>query len=688
MKRWAPAAIQGALAGLIYGLIEYALVIVAPMLRWRPCSLVPDHWLWSAAFLLVYAVLGALIGGLAFVFRVAKSPGAAARTVAAAAAFALAAGRLAGYGISAADQVVEASYVLIALGIIIGISRPRRTWIWWISSPWVTLFLLLTIAKLREQFPGVLALLLSISGLCIIAAAVVWLASRSGALGRVFAHRSLPLTAWGVGAVVLVSTSLWLDARPPIPPGGTQAAGAPKRPNVLLIVLDTVRADHMSLYGYARQNTPILTDLARESVVFDDAVAASDMTLSSHGSMFTGLYPSWHRAHLIPVGDPPPLDPSFRTLAEILSGNGYTTMAVLANCAYLRPVFRLDQGFQLYDVRTPVSGVEDGRFSYLRDFIYPVLKSWFSATDLERGFRRADQITDDGLHILQAMREASAPFFLNLNYMDAHDPYLPPAPYRDFFPGRNPVFPNHRIHELRRALARSEQPSTLAADLAHITSQYDGAIAYLDAEVGRLLNGLKEAGQYDNTLIIVTSDHGEALGERSALGHPESVHRELVGVPLLIKYPRSTGVAAHRVNSPVSGVDLLPTILDVAGIPIPPNLHGESLRSLNPDSGRLVISESFPDSLSRLRGRRDLVQRALYQGTRKLVVSTSGQTELYDLAADPRESRNLYRSGDPTASTLNAALQSWILRIPAFKAKVTKIDHNTAKALRGLGYLQ
>lgn len=688
MKRWSQASLQGALAGLVYGLIEYAVVIVAPMLRWRPGSLVPDHWIWTVAFLLIYAFLGAVTGVIAAAFWPVATPGMPARVVVAVVATTLALGRFFAQQKTASNLVVELGCVFIAGLIVASLSQPRRTWIWWLSSPWISLGLLLAIVKLREQFAGVAGFSLSVLGLCAAAALVVLVASRSETLSRILHYRWLPVAACGVFAAVLLSASLWLDASPQTPPDHPPKVAAAGRPNILLIVLDTVRADHLSLYGYDRNTTPGLSALAAESVVFDDAVAASDMTLSSHGSMFTGLYPSWHRAHLTPTGDPPALDPSFRTMAEILSDNGYTTMAELANCAYLRPVFRLDQGFQLYDVRTPVTGVESDRRSYLRDFIYPALKSWFSTTDLNRGYRRADQVTNDGLRIFREMRERKAPFFLNLNYMDAHDPYLPPAPYRDRFPGRNPAFPDHRIHQLHRELALLKRPPTLTADLAHITSQYDGAIAYLDAEISRLLSGLKEAGQYDNTLVIITSDHGEALGERSALGHPESVHQELVRVPLLIKYPRSAAVTPHRLDSPVSGVDLLPTVLDLSGISIPPNLHGESLRTLNPASARLVISESFPDNLSRLRRRRDLVQRAVYQGDKKLVVSTSGQSELYDIRPDKSESQRVYSSDDAESRQLNAALQSWVLRIPAFKANVNKMDRNTEKALRSLGYLQ
>ena len=693
MKRWPSASAAGALAGLIYGLWEYAFLIVAPMIRWRPCSLIPDHWMWTGVFLSIYVILGALAGGVASMFRGVETVGAAARLVVAAAAIALPAGQIMMRHTTGPDLVVQFFFVLVAAwtAASVFVSRWRFSWISWMTSPWVSIPLLLCVIKMRELTGRAAPLFAAILGLCAAVALGIFAASRSRILGRMLKNRFLPagMATCGILAAALVSLTLWLDAAPRIPSGPVTAIPRPGRPNVLLIVLDTVRADHLSLYGYARRTSPNLEALAKEGVWFRNAVSASDMTLSTHASLFTGLYPSWHRAHLIPPGNPSPLDPSFRTLAEILSGNGYTSMATLANCAYLRPVFQLDQGFQLYSVRTPVTGAVPGRISYPRDFIESALRHLVATDELHRAYSRADQITADGLRILRAMQQRPEPFFLNVNYMDAHDPYIPPPPYRDLFPGRDPAFPPERVRQLHRQLALLQPPPTLAADLAHITSQYDGGIAYMDAEVKRLLDGLKQAGLYDNTLVIVTSDHGEALGDRSALGHPASVHEDLVRVPLLIKYPRSTTVAQGReVDALADSVDVLPTVLDVAGIPIPPDVQGVSLRAVKPDPDRMVFSVSFPDDLSRLRRRSDVAQRALYQGDRKLIASSTGQMELYNFKQDPHELKNLYSPDDPASRLLSSALESWIERIPRVKVTNKNMDRQTLERLRSLGYVQ
>jgi arylsulfatase A-like enzyme len=684
--------LHGALVGLIYGLLEYALVVAAPMVRWRPCALVPGHWLWTALFISIYIVLGAAIASIAALSQKVNGPQAAGRATVAVALLALVAGRIMARGAAGPHLVLDIFLIVLAgLNAASMFTRRETTWVSWMLSPWVSIGLMLGAVKLEESFNSAAKFGGAVLGLGAIAAIFVYAASRSRILSRTIDNRFLPLTAAACGlmATALVAVSLFLNAPARLPAGPATIVARNNRPNVLLIVLDTVRADHTSVYGYSRRTTPNLEAFAQEGVLFRNAISASDITLSSHASIYTGLYPSWHRAYLVPVGDPPPLDSSFRTMAETLSDSGYSTMAILANCAYLRPIFHLNQGFQLYDVRTVVNGSTAGGGFYLRDLLRRGLDRFMLTAELDREYRRADDITDDGLRVFGAMQSRAAPFFLNLNYMDAHDPYIPPAPYRDLFPGRNPSFRASRVHQLHRELALLQRPASLAGDLTHIESQYDGAITYVDSQVKRLLEGLKTAGLYDNTLVIVTSDHGEALGERSALGHPVSVHQELVHVPLLIKYPKSTAaVSGQQVDAYASGVDLLPTVLDVAGIPIPANLQGVSLRTLDPHADRMVWTASFPDNLSRLRRRTDLAQHAVYQKNWKLIGSTTGQRELYDVGNDPKELQNLYGDNTSPAQSLNAALNDWMSHVPRMKVLARKIDPQTRERLRSLGYVQ
>jgi arylsulfatase A-like enzyme len=578
MKKYIGGLLPGALAGLVYGLVEYSVIVLRPLVQWRPAAIPPEHWQWETAFLAVYMFFGAMIGGIAALFR--KSP-----------------------------------------------TGPGR----------------------RSTV---------IAGLAAAAAAV------------------------------LIACTAWFNAAPPLRARKTAFAANPGRPNILLIVLDTVRADHLSLYGYDRRTTPHLEEMARESVCYRNAVSAADVTLSSHASMFTGLYPSWHGAYPTPGNDLGRLDSSFHTLAEILSENGYGTFAVLANFGYLRPEFGMAQGFAYYDVRSPVQTLPAAASYFPRALVRSAFDSIVSTAELDRIYRRADQITDGALHVLDSRDARSGPFFLSLNYMDAHEPYSPPAPYRDLFPGRDPHFDNGRIGTLRRQLATHHRPADADGTLRHIVSQYDGAIAYMDSELNRLFEAMKRAGVYENTLIVVTSDHGEALGERDDLGHPASVHRELVHVPLIVKYPRAVQAPAGQwIETPVSGVDLLPTVLETAGIPVPENVQGQSLRRPM-DPGRVIIAESFlDDHLRRLHRRTDLVQRALYQGRWKLIGSTSGKRELYDVAADPSESRDLFNPDEAASQECSATLDRWVRIIPARRI-TPRMDQQTKARLKSLGYIQ
>lgn len=678
------ASLHGALAGLIYGLIEYAFIVVRPMLQWQRSALGPAHWIWEAAFLSLYVILGAGIGSLATKLPVANVGRAATRLVIAVATLALAATRLSTEKISGPNLAFDltlASLALVMLGSLFFFED--KIWLSWMCSPWVIVPLVLTLIKVGDASGGALPLLEFSAGVAI----AVFVVSRFGPLRRILQNRYLSCSLAGCGAllVALPSLTVLLSGAPSLP----EAKSGPKLPNVVLIILDTVRADHMSVYGYGRKTTPNLDMLAPEGVLFRNAISSSDITLGSHASMFTGLYTSWHRAHPAPPHDQGRLDSSFRTLAQTLSEHGYTTFADLANCAYLRPEFGLTGGFGYYDVRPSVRRTGGGGEYYLRPLVRPILEHLGSTAEIDRVYRRADQITGDGLRLLTAMRRRAGPFFLTLNYMDAHDPYIPPPPYRDLFPGRNPAFHNQRVPELREEMAVS--PSIpVGAELTHIVSQYDGGIAFMDAEVKRLLDEMKQSGIYDDTLIIVTADHGEGLGERGIQGHPASVHQELVHVPLWVKYPSSSNIQAGRkLDTLVSSVDIMPTVLDIAGIPIPPELQGQSLRTLDAGSSRPVFSESFIyDHLGQLRGRSDAGQRALYHDSWKLLATTNGKMELYDWKADPTESQDLIAANPAVSKRLNEELEQWMLLIPHPKLPVRKTDRQTLDHLRALGYLQ
>lgn len=298
--------------------------------------------------------------------------------------------------------------------------------------------------------------------------------------------------------------------------------GRDSRPDVFLVVLDTVRADHLSLYGYQRATTPKLEAFARDAVVYRNAIAPDTWTPPSHASLLTGLRPTEHGVRYAkerPGGGVYALDASVPTLAERLHAAGYRTAAFLGNDGYLDAVFGLARGFETYR---------------------------------SSGMRHADQLVATVVPWLRRRRGRSV--FLLLNVMDAHEPYEPPPPYDRMFPGR-----------LDRPVERHVVGLPGAEETAHYLSQYDGELRYIDDRLDEILAALRETGRYDNALIVVTADHGELFGEDGRWGHGGEPVPALVHVPLIVKYPHGAGRGVEE--KPASLLDVAPTILAELGLP-------------------------------------------------------------------------------------------------------------------------
>ncbi len=211
-----------------------------------------------------------------------------------------------------------------------------------------------------------------------------------------------------------------------------------------------------------------------------------------------------------------PLAHSFVTLAEILAGRGYSTLGVAANYAYLAPRFQLDQGFDLYDARRPIPVLDPAREYFLRHGMRRALGVFFDTAAFDRTYRSAQEINADVFPLLERAADRQIPFFLFVNYLDAHLPYIPPPPLDSRYPGKRPGLSYAEIRALTvDVLSGKRQPSS--SERAHLISQYDGSIAYLDAQIGNLLDRLKALQIFEHTLIVVTSDHGEAFGDRYLL---------------------------------------------------------------------------------------------------------------------------------------------------------------------------
>lgn len=405
----------------------------------------------------------------------------------------------------------------------------------------------------------------------------------------------------------------------------------PGSPNVLFIVLDTVRARSLGLYGYERDTTPELERWAAKGVTFDHAYSTAPWTLPSHASMFTGR---WH--HEMSADWETPLDDTFPTLAEFLAARGYATAGFTANPAYTTWESGLDRGFARYDdyLQSPTQVLGSSSLGILigcgtRNEIGCRLRKplgWYELL----GRKHADGVRREFTEWVDD-RADDRPFFAFLNFFDAHVPYLPPSPWDSRFgaplPRGNPM---HLDLPGWEWTADQVQAERLA---------YDGAIAWIDSQVGGLLDDLEERGLLDNTIVIITSDHGEEFMEHGVMTHANSLYVPALHVPLVV-IGGSRVPAGVRVEAPVSVRDVARTVCDLAGFdnaPFPGTPLAAYWSEHVPDpepfyarvSGRSFRPESYPVS------RGDL--NSVMEGSYHYIRRGDGETELYDLRTDPWE---------------------------------------------------
>jgi len=514
------------------------------------------------------------------------------------------------------------------------------------------------------------AFVLAILPLALLAVSGVVLAALPSGAARRTAGVALPL----LFAVVLLGVARSKGVLPLEPisrPYAPVSDNALSRPNVVVIVVDTLRADHTSLCGYKYRTTPNLDVLSRDSQLFPDAASVDSCTLPAHASLFTGKYPRQHgaRAYREPIMEAmervsvsfAPLDPSHLTLATHLSRAGYATGAVVANYGRLCRHFALDQGFSYYyDLPRMLIFIPTG---------CPVFKSALDAVDrilgrngkLLQTYHSARAVTERADHWLS--HNERRPFFLFLNYMDPHYPYSAAPPF-DKIDGPNiPYNMILRQRPWQNFISRFIRTGQGLTPELHrqIVNQYDGEIAYADYWIGKLIDRLKAQGLYDNTLIIITSDHGESFGEHQFLDHTLTLYEDQVRIPILVKYPKQAHAGTIRLER-VSIIDIFATVLEAAGIPVPSDVPAQPLgRVTHP-----IIAENYENALrTRVYGAqfgRDLT--AIYYGGFKYVRSSKGNIELYDLLADPAETRNIAAANPEAAAHIDAELSSWLRNTP------------------------
>ncbi|MDB2575940.1 sulfatase-like hydrolase/transferase [Planctomycetota bacterium] len=427
--------------------------------------------------------------------------------------------------------------------------------------------------------------------------------------------------------------------------GGPSAPPGAVPPTVVLISMDTVRADTLSVYGGPEGATPHLDRFAAGSTRYVSSYSSAPWTMPSHASMFTGLFPFEHGAHsFLPGPDHRgdnvfALHPRLETLAEALAAEGYATCGVVANTVYLRPGLGLDAGFQHWDVRR-----ESGT-----------------------------KVTARALEWLDARAEGDRPAFLFVNYMDAHRPYAT---------GEPDAAGHAALDGLIERVMVSNEPAGEAG--LEVRALHQRAVSRLDVEVGALLDGLRTRGLLEDALVIITSDHGEAFGGHGVVEHSKDVYEDLVRVPLLVKAPGQTAgrVATERASS----VDVPGLVARVLGSSEFPALSESFTRA---PGNHPVVVENYYSRMRDLDRFGDRFRRrrvAIYDGSKKFIVDSAAAPELYDLVADPAELENLAERDVAAVASMSAVLDG-LLGTGAFEGERVLPDQLTRQQVNEMGEL-
>lgn len=446
-----------------------------------------------------------------------------------------------------------------------------------------------------------------------------------------------------------------------VQPAPEAPVAAVSRPNILLISIDSLRPDHLGISGYARDTSPNIDQLARDGAVFSNAVSSSSWTLPAHATLLTALPPSHHRV----IRPADALSPAVVSLAEVLQVEGYSTAGFVSG-PFVRALHGFGQGFDVYDETASA----DGNLASHKGRTSPVL--------FER-FR--DWLTAQG-------EERDRPFFAFLHMWDVHYDFDPPPPYDSMFdPGYEGDISGENF-ELGAHIHAGMDPR----DLEHVIALYDGEIRYTDEYVGKIVDLLREQGVYENTIIVLTSDHGEEFFEHGSKGHGKNLYDETIRVPMIFAAPNLIP-PGQAIQEQVRLADIAPTILGLGGIPSPPAFGRTAGASRGVDLSRSLLRKApMPAGLI---AHSSLQRRASSaRGQEGKVIHTRGRPviEFYDLRVDPGELEDLGgmtplpNPGDSLVQAgENHRLATWQLKSFRESAKVTR-EH--ADKLRALGYIE
>lgn len=424
------------------------------------------------------------------------------------------------------------------------------------------------------------------------------------------------------------------------------------KPNIIWIVADGLRADHLSCNGYYRQITPNIDKIAKEGILFENAFTTSNWTVPTHASMFTGMYPITHG-----TGENHRwLDDKFYTLAEVLKSYGYNTFGY-SNSPFICDETNLIQGFNTFI--TTSWGKDTGA---LENFLMLNSIKQFFMKDKDTGAFKTNKVVSKW--ITDSLR-AKTPFFIFINYMETHSPH-----------GDTPYF-NHYLKKGVKPQINQDQYAYISGsvkmdnkDFETLKALYDGDILYLDMRIGQLIDYLRELNVLDETILIINSDHGENLGEHNLIKHSFSLYDTLLHVPLIIRYPKISK-GGLRIKNQVQIIDIFPTILDILKIKWEgeKNIQGISLfkRMKQLQSMYIIAEQEIPtDDVDRLKSANNRFDVFPYACSSKIIRTeefkyiwiSNGKEELYNVADDPAELNNLIATYPEKKKELKTALKT------------------------------
>jgi len=464
------------------------------------------------------------------------------------------------------------------------------------------------------------------------------------------------------------------------------------RPNVILVMLDALRADHLFLYGYDKITSFNLAKFSQQAVIFEKAYSSSSWTKPSVATLLTGIYPGVHGAN----GWTEKLPTVFPTLSELLKEAGYNTVGISTN-PFITRDFNFAQGFdhfnfiqgkgtkQLLIPSDPVSKLifEMNEFAFWAEFI-----------DSEVAYGNAKTVNESAFTYLDHM--GNEPFFLYLHYMDPHQPYLPSK--KHFSKG---VYFSREEGKMLKATHRPDTRVKISDDVADkVVSRYDDEIRYVDEMLDDLFKKLEEDGYLENSMIIICADHGEEFLERGAGGHGHSMYQEQIHVPLIIKYP--DGIYANtKVDDQVGLIDLVPTVLDYLDIPSGIEFDGESLMPLVEEisAGESEADELYFGEVHPFKEGWPSDIYAVIHNNQKLIRSLKDddlvfeKKELYNLSEDPSELVNLMETAGDSLIELQTLLDAYIQRCDSIHLSLgdmedAEISEEQIERLKALGYIK